>query len=161
MYHYIRYSKSQTNGKQNNVQEINTVNHDLWRHDFAIFILAIVFRHIVGIPLRTHYAPDIAGLIFFSFFLYCYESQFMAKLKKSLNSSINNNCKYTDDILTDHNCFKFVKKKEYSREAHRRRSKRRTTRDNCAISTFTFLNVNWTQAFAVKDKIFLLCRRII
>ena len=38
-----------------------------------------VYRQIVGIPIGTNCAPLVANL-----FLYCYESQFMAKLQKDL-----------------------------------------------------------------------------
>ena len=38
-----------------------------------------VYRQVVGIPMGTNCAPLIADL-----FLYCYESQFMAKLNKDI-----------------------------------------------------------------------------
>ena len=62
-----------------------------------------VFRQIVGIPMGTNCAPLIADL-----FLYCYESQFMAKLQKDLSkhsrvSLFSSNCRYLDDIFTANN----------------------------------------------------------
>ena len=61
--------------------------------------------------MGTNCASLIADL-----FLYCYESQFMAKVQKdpskhSLISLFNNNCIYSDNILTANysNFLKFVK----------------------------------------------------
>ncbi len=62
-----------------------------------------VYRQKVGIPMGTNCAPLIADL-----FLYCYESQFMAKLLKDptkidLVQEFNNTFRYLDDILTLNN----------------------------------------------------------
>ena len=58
-----------------------------------------IYRQTIGIPMGTNCAPLIADL-----FLYCYESQFMAKLYKDQNkhgllSDFNNTFRYLDDIL--------------------------------------------------------------
>ena len=55
-----------------------------------------MFHQIVGIPVETNCAPLIDDL-----FLYCYESQIMAKIKKGLSkhSSVGlfkNNCRYLE-----------------------------------------------------------------
>ena len=62
-----------------------------------------VYRQIVGIPMGTNCAPLIADL-----FLYCYESQFMAKIQKDpskqhLLDVFNNTYRYLDDILAINN----------------------------------------------------------
>ena len=59
-----------------------------------------VFRQLVGILMRTNWAPLVVDL----FFLFCYEFQFVAKLKKYSNKNpllnlFNNTCGYLDDIL--------------------------------------------------------------
>ena len=62
-----------------------------------------VYRQIVGIPMGTNCAPLIADL-----FLYCYESQFMAKIQKypskqDLVDQFNNTFRYLDDVLALNN----------------------------------------------------------
>ena len=62
-----------------------------------------VYRQVVGIPMGTNCAPLIADL-----FLYCYESQFMAKLHKDPSKSdllekFNNTYRYLDDIFSLNN----------------------------------------------------------
>ena len=62
-----------------------------------------IYRQTIGIPMGTNCAPLIADL-----FLYCYESQFMAKLYKDQNkhdllSDFNNTFRYLDDILALNN----------------------------------------------------------
>ena len=62
-----------------------------------------VYRQIIGIPMGTNCAPLIADL-----FLYCYESQFMAKISKDplklhLVDKFNNTFRYLDDILALNN----------------------------------------------------------
>ena len=62
-----------------------------------------VYRQIIGIPMGTNCAPLIADL-----FLYCYESQFMAKISKDptkehLVQKFNNTFRYLDDILALNN----------------------------------------------------------
>ena len=62
-----------------------------------------IYRQTIGIPMGTNCAPLIADL-----FLYCYESQFMAKLYKDQNkhdllSDFNNTFRCLDDILTFQN----------------------------------------------------------
>ena len=62
-----------------------------------------VYRQIVGIPMGTNCAPFIADL-----FLYCYESQFMAKIQKDpskqhLLDVFNNTYRYLYDILAINN----------------------------------------------------------
>lgn len=57
-----------------------------------------VYRQVIGIPMGTNCAPLVADL-----FLYCYESQFMAKiskdpLKQHLVDKFNNTFRYLDDI---------------------------------------------------------------
>lgn len=61
------------------------------------------YRQVVGIPMGTNCAPLIADL-----FLYCYESQFMAKLHKNSSNSdlidkFNNTYRYLDDIFALNN----------------------------------------------------------
>lgn len=58
-----------------------------------------VYRQVIRIPMGTNCAPMIADL-----FLYCYESQFMAKISKDpskqhLIEKFNNTFRYLDDIL--------------------------------------------------------------
>ena len=62
-----------------------------------------IYRQVVGIPMGTNCAPLIADL-----FLYCYESQFMAKLHKDSTKSdlidkFNNTYRYLDDIFALNN----------------------------------------------------------
>ena len=62
-----------------------------------------VYRQVVGIPMGTNCAPLIADL-----FLYCYESQFMAKIykdpsKHDLLDLFNNTFRYLDDVLALNN----------------------------------------------------------
>ena len=62
-----------------------------------------VYRQVIGIPMGTNCAPLIADL-----FLYCYESQFMAKISKDpsklhLVDKFNNTFRYLDDILALNN----------------------------------------------------------
>ena len=62
-----------------------------------------VYRQIIGIPMGTNCAPLIADL-----FLYCYESQFMAKISKDpsqqhMVQKFNNTFRYLDDILALNN----------------------------------------------------------
>ena len=62
-----------------------------------------IYRQIIGIPMGTNCAPLIADL-----FLYCYESQFMAKLQKDPNKqnlieTFNYTFRYLDDILALNN----------------------------------------------------------
>ena len=62
-----------------------------------------IYRQTIGIPMGTNCAPLIADL-----FLYCYESQFMAKLykdptKHDLITDFNNTFRYLDDILALNN----------------------------------------------------------
>ena len=62
-----------------------------------------IYRQVVGIPMGTNCAPLIADL-----FLYCYESQFMAKLHKDpsktdLIDKFNNTYRYLDDIFSVNN----------------------------------------------------------
>ena len=62
-----------------------------------------VYRQKIGIPMGTNCAPLIADL-----FLYCYESQFMAKIhkdpsKQHLVDLFNNTYRYLDDILALNN----------------------------------------------------------
>lgn len=62
-----------------------------------------IYRQVIGIPMGTNCAPLIADL-----FLYCYESQFMAKLQKDPNKhhlieTFNNTYRYLDDILSLNN----------------------------------------------------------
>ena len=57
-----------------------------------------VYRQVVGIPMGTNCAPLVADL-----FLYCYESDFMLKLKSDTQADIinafNKTSRYLDDIL--------------------------------------------------------------
>ena len=58
-----------------------------------------VYRQVIGIPMGTNCAPLIADL-----FLYCYESQFMARISKDPNKhhliqKFNNTFRYLDDKL--------------------------------------------------------------
>ena len=62
-----------------------------------------VYRQVIGIPMGTNCAPLIADL-----FLYCYESQFMARISKDpskqhLIDKFNNTFRYLDDILALNN----------------------------------------------------------
>jgi len=62
-----------------------------------------IYRQIVGIPMGTNCAPLIADL-----FLYCYESQYIAKIQKDptkqdLVDRFNNTYRYLDDILALNN----------------------------------------------------------
>lgn len=62
-----------------------------------------VYRQVIGIPMGTNCAPLIADL-----FLYCYESQFMARISKDpskqhLVQKFNNTFRYLDDILALNN----------------------------------------------------------
>ena len=67
-----------------------------------------IYRQVVGIPMGTNCAPLIADL-----FLYCYESQFMAKLHKDSTKSdlidkFNNTYRYLDDIFALNNSDFFI-----------------------------------------------------
>lgn len=62
-----------------------------------------IYRQVIGIPMGTNCAPLIADL-----FLYCYESQFMAKLQQDPNKhhlieTFNHTYRYLDDILALNN----------------------------------------------------------
>ena len=62
-----------------------------------------VYRQVIGIPMRTNCAPLIADL-----FLYCYESQFMARRNKGLSKQhlldkFNNIFRCLDDSLALNN----------------------------------------------------------
>ena len=76
-----------------------------------------VYRQIVGIPMGTNCAPLIADL-----FLYCYESQFMAKIQKDpskqdLVDQFNNTFRYLDDVLALNNTdFQKFAKEIYPKE---------------------------------------------
>lgn len=63
-----------------------------------------IFQQVIGIPMGTNCAPLIADL-----FLYCYERDFMLKLKSDSQSNIidafNNTCRYLDDICNINNTF--------------------------------------------------------
>ena len=70
---------------------------------FISVLVKKIYRQIVGIPMGTNCAPLIADL-----FLYCYESQFMAKLHKDSTKSdliekFNNTHRYLDDIFALNN----------------------------------------------------------
>ena len=67
-----------------------------------------IYRQVVGIPMGTNCAPLIADL-----FLYCYESQFMAKLHKDSTKSdlidkFNNTYRYLDGIFALNNSDFFI-----------------------------------------------------
>lgn len=62
-----------------------------------------IYRQVIGIPMGTNCAPLIADL-----FLYCYESQFMAKILKDKSSpelveQFNQTYRYLDDIFSLNN----------------------------------------------------------
>ena len=62
-----------------------------------------IYRQVIGIPMGTNCAPLIADL-----FLYCFESQFMAKIFKDptkvhLLDHFNNTYRYLDDIFSLNN----------------------------------------------------------
>jgi hypothetical protein len=63
-----------------------------------------IFRQVVGIPMGTNCAPLVADL-----FLYCYERDFMLKLKPDSQADViaafNNTSRYLDDILNLDNPF--------------------------------------------------------
>jgi hypothetical protein len=63
-----------------------------------------VFRQVVGIPMGTNCAPLVADL-----FLYCYERDFMLKLKPDSQADViaafNNTSRYLDDIFNLDNPF--------------------------------------------------------
>ena len=62
-----------------------------------------VYRQVIGIPMGTNCAPLIADL-----FLYCSQSQFMAKIykdpsKHDLIDNFKNTFRYLDNVLTLNN----------------------------------------------------------
>ena len=63
-----------------------------------------IYKQVIGIPMGTNCAPLIADL-----FLYCYERDFMLKLKPDTQSDIidafNKTCRYLDDIFNVNNDF--------------------------------------------------------
>ena len=67
-----------------------------------------LYRQIVGIPIGTNCAPLVADLFFF-FFLFCYERDFMLSLSDDNQSEVieafNSTSRYLDDLLNIGNTF--------------------------------------------------------
>ena len=110
-----------------------------------------IYRQIIGIPMGTNCAPLIADL-----FLYCYESQFMAKIYKDPNKEhlidvFNNTYRYLDDILALNNPeFSNVMNEIYPKELQL--NKANANNDHCPFLDLDITLSNGTLITKIYDK---------